>query len=157
MHVANAACDWLSTCAWDAKIFGQFALHKLSYHACRAQFPVLSSQVIVRCNAKVADAYRLDRKCKRTFRLNGAISYDARILSWKIDASTVSIWTVDGRQTIPFVCGDKQRELLKFDRGEADLVHRDGRFYLFVCVDIPDVEERAIDGFVGVDLGIIKG
>jgi IS605 OrfB family transposase len=154
MHAANAACDRLSTRAWDASVFGQFAIHKLAYHACRKEFPALSSQVVVRCISKVADAYKLDRERQRTFRPNGAISYDARILSWKIDASAVSIWTVDGRQSIPFVCGEKQRELLKFDRGEADLVHRDGRFYLLVCVDLPDVEEKAIDGFIGIDLGI---
>ena len=156
MRTANAACDWLSEVAWRTKRFGQFALQKISYHDCRAAFPVLSAQVVVRCTAKVADAYKLDRKRQRTFKPLGAIAYDARILSWKADASTVSIWTVGGRETIPFVCGEYQRKFLAFDRGEADLVCRDGRFYLLVTVDVPDSEEATVTDFIGVDLGVVN-
>ena len=156
MRQANAACNWLSQKAWDQKVFAQFALHKSTYHACRNAFPELSSQVIVRANAKVADAYKLDRKRLRIFKPLGAITYDCRILSWKIDASTVSIWTVDGRQTIPFVCGDRQRALLQFDRGEVDLVHRDGRYYLFLSVDVPDAQEGLVADWLGVDLGVVE-
>ena len=149
---ANAACNWLSKTAWETKTFRQLALHRLAYYGCRAEFSDLSSQVIVRCIAKVADSYKLDRKRQRAFRTLGAITYDARILSWV--GETVSIWTVGGRQRIPFVCGDHQRELLVHDRGESDLVVRDGRFYLLVSVDIPDTEERKVKGWLGVDLGI---
>jgi putative transposase len=152
MNLANAACDWISSRAWNAKVFAQFSLHKVVYYPARAQFPGLSSQMIVRCEAKVADAYKLDRDRQRFFRPLGAIAYDQRVLSWKGD--TASIWTVDGRQTIPFVCGPRQHALLRYDRGETDLVHRDGRFYLLVSVDVPDVEEKSVTEFIGVDLGI---
>ena len=40
----------------------------------------------------------------------GAVAFDERILSYK--ASSVSVWAVAGRQTIPFVCGAQQRALL---------------------------------------------
>ena len=72
----------------------------------------LSAQVLVRLIAKVADAYRLNRKKQRKFNPHGAISYDDRILSY--DADSVSIWTVDGRQRIRFVCGQWQRNRLNF-------------------------------------------
>jgi hypothetical protein len=42
-------------------------LHKLCYQNLRAKFQ-LSAQVAVRCIAKVADAYKPDKKIKRTFR-----------------------------------------------------------------------------------------
>ena len=154
MRAANAACDWLSERAFATGSFRQFDLHKLAYHACRAAFPGLSSQVVVRCNAKVADAYKLDKLVQRKFRPLGSIAYDARILSWK--GETACIWTVDGRQKIPFVYGDRQRELLKYDRGETDLVLRDGKFFLFVCVDVPDVEEKKVTGWLGVDVGVVN-
>jgi IS605 OrfB family transposase len=154
LRKANAACDWISDIAWSSRTFRQFAIHKLAYHDCRAGFPELSSQVVVRCIAKVTDAYKLDRDRKRSFRPLGAISYDSRILSWVGD--TASIWTVDGRQRIPFVCGAHQRELLKFDRGETDLVFRQGKFYLFVSVDVPDTEERKVLGWLGVDVGVVN-
>lgn len=156
MREANKACDWLSERAWATKTFKQFPLHKLTYHSCREAFPRLGAQVVVRCNAKVADAYKLDRKKRREFRPLGAIAYDNRLVSWKLDESTVSIWTIEGRKTVPFVCGDRQRQLLRYERGESDLVHRDGRFYLLVTVDIPDVEEDAVTDFVGVDLGVVE-
>jgi IS605 OrfB family transposase len=151
---ANEACDWLSGKAWDAQVFRQFALHKLVYREARAAFPNLSSQMVVRATAKVADAYKLDKKTRRRFRPLGSIAYDARILSWK--GATANLWTLSGRQVIPFVCGDHQRALLGFERGEADLVLRGSKFYLFVTVDVPDTEEKKVLGWLGVDVGIVN-
>jgi len=151
---ANEACNFLSGIAWGSETFKQFDLHKLAYHSTRATFPDLSSQVLVRCIAKVADAYKLDRKSRRLFRALGAITYDARILSFREE--TANIWTLAGRQRIPFVCGDHQRELLVHDRGESDLVLRDGRFYLLVSVNVPDIEERKVTGWLGVDVGVVN-
>jgi putative transposase len=150
----NEACDWLSGKAWDAQVFRQFALHKLVYREARETFADLSSQMVVRSIAKVADAYKLDKKTKRRFRHLGSIAYDARILSWKGD--TANIWTLSGRQVIPFVCGEPQRALLGFERGETDLVLRGAKFYLFVTVDVPDVEEKKVLGWLGVDVGIVN-
>jgi putative transposase len=150
----NEACDWLSTKAWDTQVFRQFALHKLVYYDARGAFPDLSSQMVVRCTAKVADAYKLDKKSLRTFRPLGSIAYDARLLSWKGD--TANLWTLSGRQVVPFVCGEHQRELLACERGESDLVLRGGKFYLFVTVDVPDTKERKVLGWIGVDVGIVN-
>jgi len=154
MRRANEACGWLSDRVWTTQTFRQYDLHKIAYHECRTAFPDLSSQMIVRCIAKVADSYKLDRLKKRRFRPLGAISYDSRILSW--GESDASIWTVDGRKRIPFVCGDHQRELLVHDRGEADLAFRKGSFYLLVSVEVPDTEERKVRGWLGVDVGVVN-
>ena len=51
----------------------------------------LTAQVVIRLLAKVADAYKLDRRTRRTFRPLGAIAYDDRILRWYSEASEVSI------------------------------------------------------------------
>jgi IS605 OrfB family transposase len=154
LRQANSACDWISARAWTASVFRQYDLHKLAYHECRAQFPILSSQMIVRAIAKVADAYKLDRKVQRTFRPLGSFPYDARGLSWR--GEEVSIWTTSGRQRIPFVCGNHQRTLLQYERGEADLVLRDKKFYLFVSVSVPDTEERKALGWLGIDVGVVN-
>jgi predicted transposase len=65
LRLANAAANEVSRLAWEAKTFGQFKLHKLAYTAIREQFG-LSAQVAVRVIAKVADAYKLDRRRQRT-------------------------------------------------------------------------------------------
>ena len=151
---ANAACNDISATAWQKQVFGQYWLHKQVYYKVKADFS-LTAQMVVRCIAKVADAYKMDRKSRRTFRPRGSIAYDDRILRY-LTENRVSIWTVEGRQTIAYACGDRQRVLLAFRVGETDLVARDGAFYLnVVCeVDEPPLLEAA--DVLGVDLGIVN-
>jgi IS605 OrfB family transposase len=153
LEVANAACNYISEQAWEHKTFRQFPLHKLTYYDVREKFP-LSAQIAVRCISKVADAYKIDRKTKRIFSPLGAIAFDNRVLSYNLTKSEVSIWTVGGRQKIAFVCGKRQRELLSGQRGESDLVHIDGQFYLFAACDVETPEEEDVTEFLGVDLGV---
>jgi putative transposase len=108
LEAANAACNSISDVAWETRIFGKFALQKLCYEQVREQFG-LSAHMMIRALAKVGDAYKLDKKAKRTFRLLASIAYDDRILSFALPKSEVSIWTLSGRQAIPFVCGEWQR------------------------------------------------
>lgn len=104
MGAANTAANFASRLAWDNRVFGRVPLQKLVYHPIRQEFGVSaqSACLIVR---KVADAYKLDKKTIREFRPLGAVAFDDRILAWKLDKQTVSIWTMDGRLTIPFVAG----------------------------------------------------
>jgi len=151
LEKANACCNWISEGAWGRKVFGQFSMHKLFYAEARNRFP-LSAQVVVRVIAKVADAYKLDRKSQRRFAKHGAIGYDSRILRYKADA--VSIWTTNGRETISYSAGDRQRELLKSQQGESDLIYHRGKFYLAATCDIPDPDPATVDDFLGVDFGV---
>ena len=150
--VSNRACTWLAGQAWDTQTFGQFALHKLTYERCREQFG-LAAQMTVRCIAKVADAYKLDRKARRRFKRYAAQPYDDRIFRLCSDTH-LSIWTVHGRLTIPYQCGTRQRALLAYRKGEVDLMYVKGVFYLAVVCDVLDPEEMGIERVLGVDLGI---
>jgi IS605 OrfB family transposase len=155
MQAANTVCDSISAWAWENKTFGQFPLHKAQYANQRAASG-LTAQVIVRCIGKVADAYKLDRNSIRTFQPTGAIAFDDRILNWYVDKGEVSIWSVDGRLRLPFVCGEYQRALLAYRQGESDLAFVDGSFYLLSTVSIPDPPLIETDGVLGVDLGIVQ-
>jgi putative transposase len=153
LETANAACDYISQLAWELKTFRQFAIHKLTYATVRERFD-LAAQLTVRCIAKVADAYKVDRKVQRSFAPHGALAYDNRILSFALPDSLISIWTLDGRQAIPFVTGSHQRQLLEQQRGETDLVFSGGTWYLFATceVETPDLFEA--DSALGIDLGV---
>ena len=155
LETANAACDYISQLAWLTNTFRQFAIHKLTYQDARETFG-LAAQLVVRCIAKVADAYKLDRKSQRTFQPLGAVPYDGRILSYNHKGSEVSIWTLDGRQAIPFVCGQRQRQLLATQRGETDLAFVRGKWYLFVACEVETPEPIDAQGALGVDLGIVN-
>jgi IS605 OrfB family transposase len=125
----------------------------LTYHPVREAFG-LSAQLTVRCIAKVADAYKLDKDTQRTFAPLGAVAFDERILSYTQQNTAVTIWTLDGRQSIPFVCGERQRELLAFRRGETDLAFVRGQWYLFATADIETPEPIDVEGMLGIDLGV---
>jgi len=155
LETANAACNYISEQAWETKTFRHFPLHKLTYYDVRGKFP-LSAQIVVRCISKVADSYKIGCKVKRTFNLLGAIAFDDRILSWKIHEMTVSIWTVQGRQRIPFVCGKRQEELLRGQRGESDLALINGKFYLLATCDVETPEPQDVHDVLGCDLGIVN-
>lgn len=156
LETANAACNAMSEWAWEHRKFGQYALHKAVYHRIRAEFR-LSAQMVVRAIAKVTDAYKLDQKRRRRFNARGAFPYDSRILSWRLKdraSAHVSIWTVGGRHSIPFVCGDRDWELLQTQSGESDLVYRDGTFYIFTACEVEEPEPEDFGEFLGVDLGV---
>ena len=154
LEQANAACNRISQVAWEQQTFGQFKLHKLTYYPIRQEFS-LTAQVAVRCIAKVANSYKLDRKAQRAFKPHGAIAYDGRILRYLKD-DRVSIWTMKGRQTVPYACGPRQRELLVFRQGESDLVLRDNTFYLNVVVDVEEPPLLEATDMLGIDLGIVN-
>lgn len=153
LEAANAACDAISRTAWETQTFRQFALHKLVYYGTRETFG-LSSQVTIRCIAKVADAYKLDKKTQRTFAPLGSVAYDSRILTFDVAASTVAIWTRDGRQVIPFVCGARQRRLLATQQGESDRAYHDGQWYVFATCAVQTPTMQVPTGVLGVDLGV---
>jgi putative transposase len=155
MQAANRACNYISSVAWERKTFKQFALHKLVYREVRKQFG-LSAQVAVRCIAKVADAYKLDKQRMRKFKPLGAITYDDRILSWQLEHSQVSIWTTNGRIKISFVCGDKQREFIKARQGETDLILFRGHCYLSATCEIATPASHPSEGVLGIDLGVVN-
>lgn len=155
LKAANEAANYISDIAWETQTFRQFSLHKLVYKDVRAKFG-LSAQVTVRVISKVSDAYKLDKKVKRTFKLNGSIAYDDRILKWYPDRKMVSIWTMGGRQKVSFITGDRQMELLKFQRGQSDLVKLGGKWYLFATCEIDDSDEIDPEAVLGIDLGIVQ-
>ncbi len=155
LETANVACGRISEMAWEAGEFKQYSLHKLAYRPAREAFN-LSAQVVVRCIAKVADAYKLDKKTRRTFKSHGAIAFDDKILSWQTGNQVVSIWTVEGRTKMFYQCGERQRRLLDSRVGESDLVYRKGNFYLLAVCEVPVPEPGDVDDVLGVDFGITQ-
>jgi putative transposase len=153
LHAANAACTRISEVAWEKGEFGKFALQRLCYRSVKADFG-LSAQMVVRMLSKVADAYGLEMRSRRRFKPYGSIAYDDRILSWRPHETSVSIWTVAGRQRIPFAAGERQMKLLESRVGETDLVFRNGLFYLLATCEVEDPQPFVPEAVVGVDLGI---
>ncbi len=146
----NTACNEISKRCFEKKIWGQYKIHHEFYYPIKSSFN-LSAQMIVRCISKVADSYKLDKKVQRTFKQFGSIAYDSRVLTYK--QSEVSIWTIGGRLKVPFVSHNKK--YIPYIKGEADLVFKKGKFYLFQTVEVPEEEIRDIEEFIGCDFGLV--
>jgi len=66
----------------------------------------------------------------------------------------VSILTLQGRQIIPIQIGAYQEERFDRIRGQADLLLRNGVFYLAATIDAPEETPYDPVGTLGVDLGL---
>lgn len=153
LRTSNKACGWLSDKAWESKTFGQYALHKLAYSELRELF-ALPAQIAIRCIAKVADAYKLDKKTKRTFRPLGSLAFDDRNLTWHVGKRSVSLGTLNGRIKMPFAAGQRQLALLASRQGESDLVFHAGNWFLTATCNVEEPEPSDAGDFLGVDFGV---
>jgi IS605 OrfB family transposase len=176
LRACNRAANAASEVAFAKNLKRRNVLQDAVYHRIRTDFD-LGAQSAVRVVKKVCDAYatlkanlkagnygpegskrrtRVESRPVR-FREDAAQPYDDRILTWNLDARTVSIWTLAGRlKHMPFVCSPETLRLLASRKGESDLVLRDGMFFLIATVDLPEPEAYEPDGFLGVDLGIVN-
>ncbi|MCX6642183.1 MAG: transposase [Candidatus Bathyarchaeota archaeon] len=148
----NEACNHIAETVFALHSANKVEIHKTVYYPVREHFG-LSSQLTVRAISKVCEAYKRDKSIKPEFRLDGAIVYDQRILSWK-GLEKVSLITLEGRQTIPVRFGEYQKVRMDRIRGQGDLILVNVVFYR--CVVVEASEESPYDpvGVLGVDLGI---
>lgn len=73
MLVYNDAANFVSEQAWMRKSFRAYDLHHATYYDVRSRFG-LAAQLAIRVIAVVADAYKLDRMTRRTFRKMGSVT-----------------------------------------------------------------------------------
>ncbi|MCX4538086.1 transposase [Streptomyces sp. NBC_01669] len=176
LPACNRAADAVSVVAYETGTTSRNELQKLVYARVKAEFG-LAAQPAVRTVKKVVDAYATLRANIRAgnlgpegskrrrragskpivFRPGAAQPYDDRILSWQHDVQTVSIWTVGGRiKGIRYTGHPGQLAMLaKYRRGESDLVHRDGMWFLISTCEVPEapLNTDPLD-WIGVDRGI---
>jgi putative transposase len=150
----NASCNAIAEVAFREHVANKIGLQKIVYYAIRERFG-LSSQMTVRAIAKVVEAYKRDKTVQPTFRPHGALTYDERIMSWK-GSEHVSLLALDGRHLVACRFGPYQRARRGRLRGQADLILRDGAFYLYGTLEVADVPMTEVDDFLGVDLGIVN-
>ena len=154
LEISNKACNWISEQAFNNKTFGQFSLHKLVYYKTKERSG-LSAQMVVRCIAKVTDSYKIDRKVQRKFKKYSAQPFDMRIFRFMKD-DHISIWTIKGRQKIPFQCGKPQHKVLENQHGEVDLIFKKGIFYIAFAYNVDESKPIESQDVLGIDLGVVN-
>jgi putative transposase len=155
MEAFNAACNSVSTIAWESGTFRHYHLRKLCYYDVRARFG-LTAQLAQHAIKKVADAYKVSRAKQAEFKRHGAVTYDARVLRL-IGVSNVSMALLHGRETLRLSTGGYHADRLRGAQiGEADLVYQPEkqRFRLHLSLKLPDPPAGDPERFLGIDLGI---
>jgi len=152
MERFNEACNDIAKVAFENRLANKWALHKLVYYRVRKGYG-LSAQMIVRAISKVVEVYKRDKSKLCTFRSHGAMVYDERILSWK-GLEYASILTIEDRINVPIRIGEYQEASMDKLRGQADLLLRDGVFYLAATIEAPEPTPLDPVGTLGVDLGL---
>jgi len=154
MRRFNQACNFVASIAFKHRTANKMRLQQLVYLRLRERFG-LSAQMAIRAIAKVCEAYKRDKSKMPKFKPYGAMVYDQRILSWK-GLEQASILTLKGRIKVPIRIGEYQKARMDRIRGQADLILRNGVFYLAVVVDAPEPSPYDPVGVLGVDLGIVN-
>ncbi|USX50393.1 transposase [Lentzea sp. HUAS12] len=176
LHGCNESAGWVSRTAFDHGVFREYALRKHTYAELKARG--LGAQAAQHVIKKVADAYAAlhaairagnlgkpgsKRRVKAgskpiAFRLDAAQPFDDRCLSWNHDAGTVSIWTTAGRmKNVRFAGSPHQLKTLREHRkGESDLLHRDGTWFLLATCEVPEEPQFEPVDWLGVDRGIVN-
>ena len=154
MEIFNEACNSISQFAYQNRMFGKFAIQKQLYYEIREKFG-LSAQMTVRAVGKVTESYKVNKDTVHVFDPHGAIVYDQRILSYK-SADEISILTLEGRIEVGIQYGEYRKLEANRVKGQADLIYKNGIFYLMIVVDLPDAEPILPDDVLGVDLGIVN-
>jgi predicted transposase len=152
MEHFNAAADFVAGVAFENRTANVYDLRRLCYAEVRQRFG-LSSQMAQLAIKAASDAYKRDKSKRVRFRNHAAVPYDIRTMSFK-GPDRVSLLTLEGRVKLPFVVGAYDAERMELPKGQSDLVSRDGRWFLFVTVDVPDGSPIDPVDFIGVDLGI---
>ncbi|MCL2022295.1 MAG: hypothetical protein FWG81_09535 [Betaproteobacteria bacterium] len=147
-------CNALVPVVRQSRCWNRVGLHHLAYHALRAQFPRMGSQMV--CNAiySVSRAYRMVAKqpespLPRLQFLPGApVFFDRHTVS--IKAGQLSMYTLDGRVRFGFHC--PQEILDVFSRGKLReiVLHRnDETFSISFRVQETAEAEPATQGAPG--------
>ena len=154
MHAFNAACTYIAEQAFEAQVANKFELQKMCYGTLRAEYK-LAAQLAIRAISKVTDTYKRDKSIQPTFRPEGALVYDERVMSFK-GLNTVSLLTLSGRVLVPFRIGGYQASRRDHIKGQADLLYRKGIFFLAVTLEVPLPPLDEPTETLGIDLGIIN-
>src|SRR5437868_12694468 len=130
---------------WGANVSNSTKLHRLTYYGLRHALPNLPSNLLVQARMKAAEALRsafqLSKDPKRTVsQPQSSFSpprYNQRTyrVDWK--SQIVYLTLVGGRQAIPFHVPDYSAKYAGYPTDTADLIERDGEWWLHVVVSVP--------------------
>ena len=143
---------------WDAKVGNATKLHYLAYYRVRESLPNLNSNLINTARAKASEALRSafalqEQERKVTMPQSNACPPRYNVHTYRVDweGQTVRVSLVGARQTIRFAIPNYCAHYAGYPVDTADLISRDGVWWLHVVVSVPAPDVEPTDEIVGVD------
>jgi putative transposase len=157
--VFNAVCAY----GWQQSEKNGIELHRALYYPLKADYPDLVSDLHIQARVKATEAVksalalrRAGRKVGQPHSLACPPRYNLHTYYVDWESRTVRMSLVGGRETIHFHIPDYSAKYAGYPTDTADLVERDGHWWLHVVVTVPAPEIEPSDQVVGVDLGISR-
>lgn len=160
----TAAFNRFVELGWEAGVSNATKLHFLAYYPVRTALPDLNSNLTNTARAKAAEALRSaftlrkdqDRKVSRPRADACPPRYNLHTYTVDWESRTVRLSLVGGRQTIRFDIPEYARKYAGNPTDTADLIQRDGGWWLHVVVTVPAPAVAPTDQVIGVDLGLTR-
>ena len=159
----TAAFNQFVRLGWDAKVGNATKLHYLAYYPVRESLPTLNSNLINTARAKASESLRSAFALQEQERTVSMPQSDAcppryNVHTYRVDweSQTVRLSLVGARQTIRFTVPNYNAHYAGYPVDTADLINRNGVWWLHVVVTVPAPDVEPTDEVVGVDLGIAQ-
>jgi IS605 OrfB family transposase len=157
--VFNAVC----ALGWHEHLSNGVKLHHATYYPLKADYSDLVSDLHIQARVKATEAIKSALALKRAGRTVRQPSSQAcppryNVHTYRLDweSRTVRLSLVGGRQTIRFRIPDYSAKYAGYPPDAADLIQRDGCWWLHVVVTVPAPDVQPTDQVVGVDLGLSR-
>jgi IS605 OrfB family transposase len=159
----TAAFNAVCAAGWLALLSNSVKLHHLTYYPLKQQFPDLVSDLHIQARVKASEALKSAfamRKAGKTVRQPRSVFCPPRYNghTYRVDwqTQTVRLSLVGGRQTLPFRLPAYAAKYAGGACDTADLLFRNGRWWLHVVVSLPEPAHAPTEEVVGVDLGLTR-
>lgn len=155
MREFSRACNLIAEVAFNQHLHRRYDLHHATYKQVREQTN-LPAQHVINAIAKVSEAFTRESGKLHKFEPLSAIRYDSRSLTFKRDFREARLTVcpkgeISGELRMPSAMRQKLRT---WKVGSADLLFRDGEFYLHIAVKTDAPAVSAPSESLGVDLGV---
>ena len=139
------------------------ALHHATYRPLKDDYPALVSDHHIQARVKATEAIKSaltlakqGRKVSAPRSRSCPPRYNVHTFKADWVAGSVRLSTTGGRITVPFVVPAYAAPYVGAKTCTADLIHRDGTWFLHIVVDFPAPEVAHADDVIGVDLGVAQ-
>ena len=159
----TAAFNTVATYGWQHGEKNGVALHHATYYGLRLKWPTLNANLLIQARVKATETVksaltrqRNGRKVSCPHSQACPVRYNDRTMALNWERGTVALSTTTGRQTLVCTVPAWSQKYAGYRACMADLLYRNGRFWLHVVVNVPTPEVAPSGHVTGVDLGIVR-